>query len=442
MPTAAEVVQAKMDEFGANFAEYRKLNDQAVAELKEKGKLSEETAQKMGTLEQKLQSFDSVKAEYDAVKARIDQLEASIKRTGKGGSEPEDPSRPFKSLGEQLKAVAKAEIKGEAVDPRLGQILRAKAASGLNETIPSEGGFLVQTDMSSELLKRTYETGQILQRVRRIPISANANGLKINYINETSRATGSRHGGVTVYWPDEAGLKTASKPSFGQLELTLNKAVALCYATDELLEDAVALESVIMDTFPQEMSFSIEDKFVRGTGAGVPLGILNSGATVTQAARVGQPTASIIYENVVDMWSRLWARSQQNAVWMINQDCFPQLATMSLAVGTGGAPVYIPANGAAGAPYGTIFGRPVLISEYCSTVGTIGDIMLVDWSTYLTIDKGGLKTDSSMHVRFVYDEMCYRFVTRVDGQPTWQSVLTPYQGTNTVSPVIVLATRP
>jgi len=36
-------------------------------------------------------------------------------------------------------------------------------------------------------------------------------------------------------------------------------------------------------------------------------------------------------------------------------------------------------------------------------------------------------------------ELLFRFVVRVDGQPTWNAALTPYRGSNTVSPFIVLS---
>jgi HK97 family phage major capsid protein len=114
---------------------------------------------------------------------------------------------------------------------------------------------------------------------------------------------------------------------------------------------------------------------------------------------------------------------------------------MTINVGTGGVPVYMPAGGVSGAPYATLFGRPVIAVEYCSTLGTEGDIMFLDLSQYLMIDKGGIQTASSMHVRFVNDEQVFRFVYRVDGQPLWNAPLTPANSTATQSPFITLATR-
>jgi hypothetical protein len=51
------------------------------------------------------------------------------------------------------------------------------------------------------------------------------------------------------------------------------------------------------------------------------------------------------------MWSRMWSRSRKNAVWLINQDCEPQLNQLGQAVGTGGRSVYLPPGGLSAAPY-------------------------------------------------------------------------------------------
>jgi HK97 family phage major capsid protein len=137
-------------------------------------------------------------------------------------------------------------------------------------------------------------------------------------------------------------------------------------------------------------------------------------------------------------------RSKANAVWFINADVTPQLYLMSLAVGTGGAPVFMPAGGLSASPYGSLLGKPVIEIEQCSTLGTVGDVILADMTQYLLIDKGGIEGASSIHLKFNYDETVFRFVYRVDGQPTWAAAVTPFKDaatTRTISPFVTLATR-
>ena len=345
------------------------------------------------------------------------------------------PTMGFKSFGEQLMSVAKSA--GGFTDPRLMETKQ----TGMSEGVPADGGFLVQEDFAAEMLKLTFAQGEILSRVRRFPISANSNSLRANYLDEGSRADGSRWGGVQGYWKAEGALKVASNPTFGQLLLELKKLIGLCYATDELLQDATALEAIINYAFQMEFTYQLEDAVINGTGAGQPLGILNSPALITVAEEAGQPADTLVSENIVNMWSRMWAPSRKNAVWFINQDCEPQLHSMYVAVGATGVPVYLPAGGLSASPFATLYGRPVIPVEYCQTVGTLGDIIFADLSQYWMIDKGGMQQAQSIHVNFLYDETVFRFVYRADGQSSWPGTLTPANSALTLSPFVALETR-
>lgn len=349
-----------------------------------------------------------------------------------------ESQKPWASFGEQMMAVRAAAAPGGGIDPRL---TTRNSATGLNEGVGSDGGFLVQQDFSTELLKRAYDTGVLAPKVRKVPISTNANGIKINGIDESSRANGARMGGIQAYWENEADAYTGSRPKFRQIELNLKKLTGLCYATDELLQDAAALEMVLSEGFAEEFGFKIDDAIISGSGSGVPLGILNAPSLVTVAKESGQAAGTINVQNIINMWSRCYGRSRMNAAWYINQDIEPQLYTMSLAVGTGGAPVYLPANGLSDSPYSTLFGRPVIPLEQCDTLGNVGDIILGDFSQYIMADKGAIKSDVSVHVRFLYDEQVFKFVYRVDGQPIWHTALTPFKGSKTQSPFVVLGAR-
>ena len=399
-------------------------------------------------------AFEDAMTRYDQINVRVQReerlqvAETESNRSFQAPTKPEltasemtVPGQPqrFRSLGEQLQAVIRASQPGGFVDPRL---LQYRAVSGMSEGMPSDGGFLVQTDFATELLRRAYETGQAANRCRRIPVSANANGLKIPAIDEISRADGSRWGGVRAYWTAEAGDKSNATPSFRQLELSLKKLTGLAYVTDELLADAGALESILMTAFSEEIGFKLDDAVINGDGAGKPLGILASPALVSVAKETGQPADTLQPENLVKMWARCYGRSRLNAVWFINQDIEPQLFTLGIAVGTGGGTIYMPPGGLSAQPYGTLFGRPVIPIEQCQTLGDKGDIILADLSQYVLIDKGGIQSASSIHVKFANDETAFRFVYRVDGMPIWQAPLIPFTGAaNTLSPFVTLNAR-
>lgn len=411
-----------------------------------KGLLSEaRSLNKKDITEEEKTSFNEKMTEIQELRASIeaekkltegeDEVRGMGPITKEGTDHVGGDEERFSAFGEQLRAVAKAET-GGGVDSRL-----ERRISGMSESVASDGGFLVQTDFANELLKRVYQSGVLASRARRIPISPSSNGVKINAIDENNRATGSRLGGLQAYWLNEGGTKTASKPKFRQIELNLKKLIGLCHATDELLMDTNALGSIISDGFVDEFEFMVDDAILSGDGVGKPLGILNSGATITVAPEGGQGAGTVVAENIIKMWSRAWGRGRANSVWLYNQEIEPQLHQMSLAVGTGGVPVYMPAGGLSGAPYSTLYGRPAIPVEHASALGDKGDIVLADLNQYLMADKGGIQSAHSIHVKFETDEQTFRFVYRVDGQPIWNAPLTPYKGSATLSPFVTLDNR-
>lgn len=358
-----------------------------------------------------------------------------------------DRQKHFRSFGEMLQSVyMHYQTRGAQTDPRLVRSTDAesmfhRAPTGASEVDPTGGGFLVQVDFATSIFMIAHDMGEILSRVNKIQISSNSNGLKVPGVNETSRATGSRWGGVQSYWSAEGSTVTASKPTFRIVEFDLKKLFSTMYTTDELLQDTSALTAIAGQAFSEEIMFMTEDAIVEGGGAGKPLGILNAACTISVAKETGQAAATIVKENIDKMRMRLWSRSRGNSVWFINQDIEPQLQSLFQVVGVGGTPVYLPPGGYNDAPYARLLGRPVVPVEYCATLGTVGDIILADLSQYTLVDKNGVQAATSMHVAFLTDEMVFRITYRVDGKPMWNSALTPFKGSNTQSPFVSLATR-
>ncbi|WP_454629544.1 phage major capsid protein [Bradyrhizobium cenepequi] len=343
-----------------------------------------------------------------------------------------EAKKKFGTLGEQMVAIVNAGRR-IAVDDRL----EWQAAAGMNEGGGQDGGYLIQQDFVAELMMRAYDRSDLLSRTRQLPVGANSNGVKINALKDSSRANGTRFGGVQAFWTGEGQQKVGTTLQFRQMDLRLHKLTGLLYATDELLEDAVFLNSFIPDVFGDEFSFKIDDAIFEGNGAGMPLGFIKSGALVTINPEGGQSADTVIVENIVKMWARLWLRSRKTAIWTINQQIEPQLMTMKI----GNTPIYLPQGTIEGEPFARLLGRPIVPTEFNSALGDKGDIALVDLAQYLTIQKGGFKQDVSIHARFINDETTFRFVTRMDGQPIWDAPLTPFKGSDTLSPFVTLADR-
>ena len=344
----------------------------------------------------------------------------------------------FGTLSEQLAAVINAGRPGGHVDPRL-----FNAATGLGESVPSNGGFLVQQDFSTNMMNEVISTGVLASRCSRIQIGANSDGIKINGIDETSRES-NLWGGIMVYMVDEAGTVTATKPKFRRIEMNLHKMMGICYLTDELMKDVAALEGFVTQGFTSAFRWKLDDQIFQGTGAGECLGLMNSGCLVSVSKETGQNASTVVAENIVKMYSRRFAAQTGNYVWFYNQAIEPQLFTMSLSVGTGGIPIYMPAGGLSDAPYARIMGLPAIAIEHAAALGTVGDLVLANLKDgYILAEKGGVRQDVSIHVLFLYDEQVLRFIARFDGQPWRASALTPYKGGSgaTQSHFIALETR-
>lgn len=386
--------------------------------------------------------YEKLKAELVVINKGIAREEEQQEIERRMGTAPslevtlDAADRPFKSLGEQLIAIYEAGRPGGRVDERL------YAASGGSAGIGTDGGYLIQSDFGTTIYKRAYDAAQLAGRCMRIGIGERSDRFTAPYIEETSRATGSRWGGVRVYRRAEAATVDASKPKIGEFEIRLEDMMGIAYMTGRQLEDAGAMSAIYEDAFAEEFAWMLDDEIMNGKGAGQCLGVLNAPCKVKVSKEGGQAAATVNALNIMKMWSRLWTRSRMNAVWWINLDVEMQLQQMVISTGGGtNALVYMPPGGLSGLPYGTMYGRPVIPIEQAQALGTEGDIVLGDFSEYLLIDKGGVQRAESMHVRFLYDEMAFRFIMRVNGQPKWKTSVTAAKGSTTYSPFVTLETR-
>jgi HK97 family phage major capsid protein len=327
--------------------------------------------------------------------------------------------------------------------PKLEKLQEIQNSYG--SEVPGDGGFLIPEELRSEILQVALETAVVRPRATVIPMSSLR--VPIPMIDDTSHSS-SILGGVVGYWTEEAAGLTESQASFGRVVLDAKKLTAYAEVPNELLMDAPAFEGFFSGTFPKAVSWFEDVAFLVGTGVGEPQGFINSQVAVTQAVETGQNAgtgATLVWENIVKMYSRMLPTSLGRAVWIASIDTFPQLATMALSVGTGGGPVWIGnfagGQGGAESPPITILGRPLYFTEKTGPLGTTGDLNFVDLSYYLIGDRMQMQVSASEHYKFANDKTAYRVVERVDGKPWLQSPLTPRNGGPTLSPVVQLGTR-
>ena len=451
----AKAIDAKATEENRNLTEDEEAEFQLNIERADKLKEDIEAARAVETRQAVLRSNLTVAEEW-AGQVQPQQTRPLLPSADHDGatSMPNivggEASSGFSHFGEYLFKVRDAALSPSVTDPRLAPVA---AAPGMRSDVDSLGGFLIPDQFSGTILEKMYNTGELLSRVQsdgmRLPLQGNT--IKLPRVDESSRATGSRSGGVQGYWVGETKSVGDSKPKVGQLTLTLHKAGALGYITEEMLEDATASGAFLERLLSQELLFTVEDSIVNGNGSNKPLGILAANCTVSAAKITNQTGATVWGDNLTAMWARMWAPARGTAIWLVNQSVEPFLFSATLAGRFGseatsvdGIPLYYPAGSLLNqGKYGILMGRPVIPVEYTKAVGTVGDIILWDPASYVLADKAGrgIRTDSSIHVRFLTDEMTFRAIYRVDGQPTWEQALTPFDAGDTLSPIVTLAVR-
>lgn len=340
--------------------------------------------------------------------------------------------REFTSSADFFRSIWHNTNRDSALMAKLSRIRNA-----FSSTVPSEGGFLIPETVRADLLMVALETAIVRPRAMVIPMET----LRVPFpaIDSTSNAS-SVFGGIVCFWTEEGGALTDTSATFGRVVLEAKKLTAFTAVPNELISDSPASFQAFLDNvLPAAIGFYEDVAFFNGSGVGEPLGYIGCPASVAVAAEAGQAASTIVWENVVKMFSRMLPSSLNRAVWVASPDTFSELATMALSVGTGGGPIWL-TDGTAGSPM-SILGRPLYISEKAKVLGTTGDLNFVDFGYYLLGDRQVMSAMSSPHFKFQNDQTAYRVIERVDGQPWLQSAITPQNGGASLTPFVRIATR-
>lgn len=311
-----------------------------------------------------------------------------------------------------------------------------KAVQGMSAQEGASAGFMIMPEFNQQILEKLYDN-DIWTRTDGYTVN---NNMVFLANAETSRATGSRHGGQRGYWVDEGATITKSKPTMRRIEMSLKKCAIVVYLTDELLADtAGSLEQYIARKAAEEFKFMLGDVVFNGSGVQQPLGFLNSPALLSITKETNQAATTIVAGNIDKMFSRRYVGG--NYAWYHNQDCGPQLDNLTMDVGTAGVALYRPQDGIAGTAPMTLKGLPRVETEFSASVGTVGDLALADLKQYISISKGGITQAVSTEIEFLTDQTAIRFTMRVNGRPWETTPVTPYKGSNTQSSFLVTETR-
>lgn len=292
------------------------------------------------------------------------------------------------------------------------------------EGIPAFGGIAVPEEYGAFLMDASLEEEIIRPRAAVWPMASETKKVPAF---DGAEHTEALFGGIAGQWlgEGETGIKQSGKLRL--IQLTAKKLACFSQASNELIADGMSFEQMLADALVKAVGWYMDYAFINGTGEGQPLGIMNDPALIAVPKEEGQGATTITYNNVVAMFSRLAPHCFKNAIWLANPSVIPQLLTMTIAIGAGGAqiPVLREESGKF-----TLLGKEICFTEKCPALGNKGDLILADLSQYAIGLRKEIALDRSNAPGWTEDMTDYRVIVRLDGKGTWDKPLTPKNGTS------------
>lgn len=343
---------------------------------------------------------------------------------------------PFASLGEYFAAVHGTVLTG-AHDPRLA-ILAA-----MNESVGSQGGFAVPAPLAAAWLDAGLESEVVRPRATVYPMVSDS--LEIPSFDDFDHSGGSI-AGFKAYWTGELADQAVTEGKLRKLTLRAKKLLVATQVSNELLADGgQTFADQLEGKMSAAVSWTLDDRFLNGTGAGQPLGLLNDPALITVSKEASQAASTFVLENALKMYERLYPGGFARGVWVVNHSVIPQLYALHLKIKNVAGSENV---GGSLTPYFTIaadgamklLGLPVITTEKTPALSSRGDVLLADFSQFAVGIRADILLENSRHAGWTSDSTYYRAVLRVEGAGTWAKPLTPKAG-STRSWAVVLEAR-
>lgn len=318
----------------------------------------------------------------------------------------------FKSIGELAAAVKFGDKKGRLKDLATGDV-----------------GILIPPKFATDLLKLDGEEEIVMPRATNIPAGDPPDApFTIPYLQQGGDGA---LGGIELVWTGEGKtVSDVSDPKIKDLTLTPNEVSGMATVNNKTLQNWEAAGALIQTLLRQAYVNGRDYKFLRGSGAGCPLGILNAPGAI----KIDRNTSGTVsYIDLVTMLSRLYAGAGE-PVWTINQTIMPTLMTLQ---DPEGHYIFNAGNATKGIP-ATLLGLPIKWNGKTPLLGSEGDIALTKFNYYLTKAGSGPYIAISEHVKFTSNKTVFKIVANIDGQPWVKDPLKLEDGSTTVSPYVIL----
>lgn len=287
-----------------------------VLELREKRAKAWEAAKKFLDAKQTADGFVSAEdaAAYDRMEADVVNLGKEIERLerqaaidaelAKATSTP-ITNQPNGRIDGEVKTGIATEAYKRAFWNGMRNRMSYEVQNALSIGTDSEGGYLVPDEYEKKLVEALQD--EVFFRNLATVIRTSSGDRKIPIV--TSKGTAA--------WIDEEGQFPESDDSFGQTSIGAYKLATMIKVSDELLNDSVFnMEQYISKEFGRRIGTKEEEAFFVGDGEGKPIGLFHT----TGGAETGvtAATASITFDDVMDLYYSLRAPYRNKASWLLN----------------------------------------------------------------------------------------------------------------------------
>jgi HK97 family phage major capsid protein len=295
----------------------------------------------------------------------------------------------------------------------------------------SSGGYTVPTELWDSIYRYALMESIAMQRVRTFPMQSGT--LTIPAWDSEDRSDGNPEAGLEVEWKEEGGTFTKRTPKMRAMTLAAKSAGVFVDISNPCIQDSVSLDSMLTPLMSRSVRGALDKAIISGTGVGQPQGILNAGAKISVARTTANQVA---YADLAAMAARLLPGA--NPVWLVNPEAYAQLLQLTNSGGTDY--IWIPnhAAGAASAIPGNLLGYPLILTDFVPGLGSEGDVTLVDFSFYALGLREDIRIESTIADAWTEDLISFRCIMRADGQLLLGNAVQPMNGSNTLSPVVVL----
>ena len=234
------------------------------------------------------------------------------------------------------------------------------------------GGALVPEEFRASLMMLELQSATIRSRAMVLPMSSAT--MTLPAIRNTDHSSGQTFGGVRFYWLERGDTIPENEPEFMKIRLMAKGLLGITSLDNFFITDSFsAVGPLISRLWGMAVPWEEERTFIRGGGAGEPLGLLNAPASV----KVTRTTAAGIFD--VDDLASMEGRTVPGGsyAWYMH----PGVRTALYHLNSDQVQSWHPAL-AEGAP-DMLNGRPIIYHENCSAPGSEGDVILVNWDYYI-----------------------------------------------------------